>query len=74
MGVALVLGASESKYPYALEIFGWLTISAALLLGVIGRERFKSFVDWLVQLSPLIQRLAATLGILFGFFLIYAVF
>lgn len=72
-GVSLVIGASESKYPIVLQIFGWLLISAALVLGVISRERFKSLIKWSVQLSPLIQLLAAVSGTLFGCFLIYAV-
>jgi len=71
-GVALVIGASESKYPIVLQIFGWLLISVALVLGLIGRERFKRLIKWSVKLSLLIQRLAAILGILFGCFLIYA--
>ena len=73
LGVALVIGASDSKYPIVLQIFGWLLIFVASVLGVIGRERFKSLIKWSVKLSLLLQRLAAVLGILFGCFLIYAV-
>ena len=72
-GVALVIGASESKYPVVLQISGWLLIFVASVLGVIGRERFKSLIKWSVKLSLSIQRSAAVLGILFGCFLIYAV-
>lgn len=72
-GFSMVMGASESKYPIVLKIFGWLLISVALVLSVIGRERFKRLVKWSVKLPPLIQRLAAILAILFGSFLIYAV-
>ncbi len=72
-GVALVIGASESKYPIVLQIFGWLLISAALVIGGIGRERFKKVVKWSVKLPTLIYRLASGLSILFGCFLIYAV-
>ena len=72
-GVALVIGASESKYPIVLQIFGWLLISAALIIGGIGRERFKKVVKWSVKLPTLIYRLASALSILFGCFLIYAV-
>ena len=72
-GVALVIGASESKYPIVLQIFGWLLISAALVIGGIGRERFKKVVKWSVKLPTLIYRLASALSILFGCFLIYAV-
>ncbi len=72
-GVALVIGAFESKYPIVLQIFGWLLISAALVIGGIGRERFKKVVKWSVKLPTLIYRLASVLSILFGCFLIYAV-
>ncbi len=72
-GVALVIGASESKYPIVLQIFGWLLISAALVIGGIGRERFKKVVKWSVKLPTLIYRFASVLSILFGCFLIYAV-
>ncbi len=72
-GVALVIGASESKYPIVLQIFGWLLISAALVIGGIGRERFKKVVKWSVKLPTLIYRLASVLSILFGCFLIYVV-
>jgi len=58
-GVALVIGASESKYPIVLQIFGWLLISAALVIGGIGRERFKKVVKWSVKLPTLIYRLAS---------------
>ncbi len=70
-GVTLVIGASESKAPVVLEIIGWLLISAALLLSVIGRERFKGLIKWSVGISPITQRLMAAVGILFGCFLIY---
>jgi len=72
-GVALVIGASESKYPIVLQIFGWLLISAALVIGGIGRERFKKVVKWSVKLPTLIYRLASVLSILFGCFLVYVV-
>ena len=74
LGIALVIGASESKYPIILQFFGWLAISAALVLSVIGRERFKSLIKWSVKITPLFQRLMGVLSILFGCFLIYAVF
>ncbi len=71
LGVTLVIAASESKAPIIMEIIGWLLISAALLLSVIGRERFKGLIKWSVGISSITQRLMATVGILFGCFLIY---
>ena len=72
-GAALVIGASESKYPIVLQIFGWLLISAAIALSVMGRKRFKNLITWSVNLAPLFNNLAGVFAIIFGGFLIYAV-
>ena len=73
LGVALITGASESRYPVALQSLGWLVIFAALVLGVIGRERFKNLLKWVLKLAPSFQRLAAVFAILFSVFLIQSV-
>ncbi len=73
LGIALVIGAAESRYPVVLQILGWLTISAALVLSMIGRERFKGLINWAVGIKPLFQRLMGILAVLFGCFLVYAV-
>ncbi len=73
LGVALVLGASESKFPVVLQNFGWLTISVALIVSVIGRERFKSLIKWSVKVTPPFQRLMGIFAIIFGCFLIYSI-
>ena len=74
LGVALVLGASDSKFPIVLQILGWLTISVALIVSAIGRERFKSLIMWSVKVTPPFQRLMGILAIIFGCFLINAIF
>jgi len=56
-----------------MQIFGWLTISAALVLSVIGRENFKSLIKWTTKITPLFQRLMGFFAILFGCFFIYGV-
>lgn len=73
LGVAFVIGASESKYPLILQIFGWLSIFAALVLAVIGRDNFKKIMKWTIKILPLFKRLMGFFAILFGCFLIYAV-
>ena len=74
LGLALLFSAPESNYPVALEILGWLTLTVALALGVIGRKRFKSIIDWSLDVSPSVQRVMGLAGILFGVFLFYAVY
>lgn len=73
LGVVLVIGASASRFPVVLQILGWLSISAALVLVVIGRVRFQNLIKWSLGLAPAFTGLAGLLAVLFGGFLIYAV-
>jgi hypothetical protein len=73
LGIAFVIGASGSKYPLILQIFGWLSFSAALVLSVIGRENFKRLIKWTTKITPLFRRLMGFFAILLGCFFIYAV-
>ena len=72
-GIVLLIAAAESKYPCALQVFGWLLISTALVLAIIGRARFQVLIKWALKLSPLLQQLAAVFAVLLGGFLIYSV-
>lgn len=73
LGVALITYAAESKYPIALQVIGWLSLAAALILGVIGRARFKGLMNWAMNLASSYGHVGGFLAILFGGFLIYAV-
>ena len=65
LGVALVTYAAESNYPIALKIIGWLSLTAALILGVIGRSRFKSLMNWAMNLVSPYGRAGGFLTVLF---------
>lgn len=73
LGVVLVIGASESRFPVILQVLGWLSISAALVLGVIGRTRFRNLIRWATKLALPFRSLTGIFSILFGGFLVYAV-
>ncbi len=73
LGIALITYAAESKYPVALQVIGWLSVTAATVLGVIGRSRFKGLIRWALSIAPSFARFAGFLAILLGGFLIYAV-
>jgi len=74
LGVAFLIGASGSKYPLILQTFGWLSIASAIVLSVIGREKFKSLIKWVINKKlPLFQRSMGFFAILLGCFFIYAV-
>ena len=73
LGVALILCAAGSKYPTAILILGWISVVAAAVLGVMGRNNFKRLMSWALGLAPSLGRIGGLLAILFGAFLIHAV-
>ncbi len=73
LGVALMMYATESRYPTAISILGWISIVAASVLGIMGRTNFKRLMSWALSVAPSFGRIGGLLAILFGGFLIYAV-
>lgn len=73
LGVALIASASASKFPLVLQMLGWLTLVAALVMGCIGRRRFAALINWAVSLKPVYHHLGGIVAVLFGVFLVYAV-
>ena len=73
LGVALIMYSVESHYPVALQALGWLTVTAAIILGIMGRSRFKGLVTWALSFAATFGRFGGFAAILFGGFLIYAV-
>ena len=73
LGLALIMYATESRYPTAISILGWISIVAASVLGIMGRTNFKRLMSWALSLAPSFGRIGGLLAILFGGFLVYAV-
>ena len=74
LGIALVMCASSSKYPVAIEFIGWITLLAALVLGIMGRTQFKRLIAWALGIPNGFRRMGGLLAAFFGAFLIHAVF
>ena len=73
LGLALIVCAAASKFPTAILIVGWVSIIAAAVLAIVGRQNFKRLMSWVLGLAPYVGRIGGLLAILFGAFLIYAV-
>ncbi len=73
LGAALIGYATDSKYPVALQIFGWLSVGSAIILGGMGRARFKAVISWALGFASSLMRFAGLLTAALGGFLIYAV-
>ena len=72
LGVLLISQSNVSKFPLVIEIMGWLSIIAAILLAVIGRRNFNRLMSWALSFVKTFGRVGGVLAMAFGAFLIYA--
>jgi hypothetical protein len=72
LGAFMVLESSSSRFPVTIEVIGWFSIGAALVLGIIGRKYFNSIMTWALSLSKSFARLGGIGAMAFGAFLVYA--
>ena len=73
LGAALILCAAETNLPAAIEVIGWITLVAALVLAIMGRTNFKRLMAWALGIPSTFRRIGGLLALLFGGFLVYAV-
>ena len=72
LGVLLIVQSADSKYPFVIEIIGWLSIGAALIFAAIGRKKFISLMSWALSQVKTLGRVGGVIASAFGAFLIYA--
>ncbi len=72
-GVALLMVAPASQFPFALTAIGWVAIGAAAFIGVIGPSRFSKLMSGVLGIPNTWGRVAGAFTVLFGGFLVYAV-
>ena len=72
LGALLIYQSDASKYPFVIEIIGWLSIVAAAFLAIIGRNNFKRLISWALSLAKPFGRIGGVFASAFGAFLIHA--
>jgi len=72
LGVLFIHQSGVSRYPFVIEIIGWLSIVAALSFAVIGRSTFKRLITWALSLDKPFGRVGGAIAMCFGAFLIHA--
>lgn len=72
LGVLLILQSDVSRFPFAIEIIGWLSIVAAISLAIIGHNNFSRLMSWALSFLKIVGRVGGVLAVAFGAFLIYA--
>ncbi|MES9897022.1 MAG: hypothetical protein ABW141_19265, partial [Candidatus Thiodiazotropha endolucinida] len=51
LGILLISQAAQAKFPLIIEILGWLSVIAAVVLTVIGRKGFRSLMSWSLSIA-----------------------
>lgn len=72
LGALLITQANMSRFPFVIEVLGWLSIVAAICLGVMGRRNFNRLMLWALSLSKPLSRVGGIIAVGFGAFLVYA--
>jgi len=72
IGALLIYQSNISKFPFVIEVIGWLSIVTAIFLAVMGRRNFNRLMSWALSLVKPIGRVGGVLAAAFGAFLIYA--
>ena len=70
LGVALVVAASVARAPAAVRVIGVVILAAGLLTLVIGLDRARAILEWLVAQGSVWTRVAGAVAIGFGFLLL----
>ncbi len=72
-GLALIIVASYSKFPLIFQGLGWIALTAAVVIVLLGRERMFKLLTWTEQFSRTTIRIWLLFGIAFGVFLIFGI-
>ena len=72
LGILLIEYAPVSRFPLIIEIFGWLSIIAAITFILIGRANFLRLMNWALSLLKPYGRTGGVFAAGFGAFLFYA--
>ena len=72
LGAFLIYQSGASKYPFVIEVIGWLSIVAAVFFAVIGRNNFSKLMAWALSRVTTLGRVGGVIASAFGAFLIHA--
>lgn len=71
-GVALWFAAPASRTPLVFQVLGVIALAAAVLLPLLGLERFKRLLAWWLRQSATLQRAWLAASTAFGAFLLWS--
>ena len=72
-GACLLIAAPSSRTPLAFQIFGALTLVAALAAPFLGLRRLRAWIEWWAQRPRALIRAWALVAVGLGAFLLWSV-
>lgn len=72
IGFLLIAQSGISRFPFIIEIIGWLSLIAAFILAAVGRRSFHRLMAWALSFAKPYGRIGGTLAAIFGAFIVYA--
>lgn len=75
IGLLLLIaaGAKDFHYANAFRILGALTLVGAVAVALMGQERLQQLIGWWEKRSPTLLRAGLVMVLLFGLFLVFAI-
>lgn len=71
-GAALLYTAGQTKLPEVVQILGYISIAAGIVLMLIGRNRFIRLIAWVARLTPLVHVVVGLVTVAFAVLVLYA--
>ena len=72
IGLLLLFSAEQTRLPGLIFALGALSLAAAALLPLLGKDEITPWIDWWAELPTPILRTWLALSLAFGLVLIYA--
>ena len=67
LGILLIYQSNVSKFPFVIEILGWLAIVAAIFFALMGRKNFICLITWALSLVKPYGRIGGIIAAVFWY-------
>lgn len=72
LGIILLFGASQTRFPTFVSVIGGILVAAAVILFLLGRAKVDAMVQWWFYRTSTFMRAWALVGVVLGAVILYA--